>query len=147
MPKNVMDYELFYKEIFAPLEEKYGALDEDTITSIIGFSAGGPVSLSKIEDKKLYVTCELAVYPEQRLSSEGLKYELFSVGTHSDDWCRTVFSALGGLSLDAELGDKHTIDISGVVEGPEATDKVQLNLFSKTIIGNEKYGLYEVIDA
>ena len=71
-----MDYEKFYNELFAPLEEKYGELDEDTITSIVGFSAGGPVSLSKIENKKLFVTCELAAYPEQRVSSEGLKFVL-----------------------------------------------------------------------
>ncbi|KPK48793.1 MAG: hypothetical protein AMS22_14740 [Thiotrichales bacterium SG8_50] len=141
-----MDYEKFYKELFAPLEEKYGVLDEDTITSFVGFSAGGPVSLSKIEDKNLYVTCELAVYPDQRVSSEGLKFELFSIGSHSDDWCRTVFTAIGELSFEAELGDRHKINITGLVEGPEATDKIQLHLFSKTKIGNETYGLYEVVD-
>ena len=145
MPKKVMDYAKFYNELYAPLEKKYGVLDEDAITSIVGFSAGGPVSLSKIEDKKLYVTCELAAYPEQLPSTEGLKFELFSVGSHSDDWCRTVFSALGGLSFEAQLGDQHTINISGLVEGPEATDTVQLRLFSQTTIGYEQYGLYEVV--
>lgn len=141
-----MDYDKFYNDLFAPLEAKYGALDEDTITSIVGFSAGGPVSLSKIEAKRLYVTCELAAYPEQRVSSEGLRFELFSVGSHSEDWCRTVFSALGGLSFEAELGDQHTINIAGVFDGPEAIDTVQLRFFSKAKIGNEQYGLYEVVD-
>jgi hypothetical protein len=141
-----MDYEKFYKELFAPLEEKYGVLDEDTITSFVGFSAGGPVSLSKIEDKKLYVTCELAVYPDQRVSSEGLKFELFSIGSHSEDWCRTVLTAIGDHSFEAELGDRHRIHITGLIEGPEATDTVQLRLFCKSTIGNVEYGLYEVID-
>lgn len=141
-----MSYEQFYGKLFAPLEEKYGALDKDTITSIVGFSAGGPVSLSKIDNKKLYVTCELAVYPEQRTTSEGLKFELFSIGSHSDDWCRTVFSAIGNLSFEAELGDQHTINIAGLFDGSEANETVRLRLFSKTKIGNENFGLYEVLD-
>ncbi|GAD01130.1 hypothetical protein AALB_1210 [Agarivorans albus MKT 106] len=111
----------------------------------MGFSVGGPVSLSKIEDRKLYVTCELAAYPEQQASAEGLKFELFSIGVFSEEWCRSVFTALGNLTFEAKLGDRHTINISGLIEGPEATNTVQLRLFSKTDIGNEKYGLYEVV--
>ena len=141
-----MGYENLYKELYAPLEEKYGPLDEDTITSIVGFSVGGPVSLSKIEYIKLFVTSELATYPEQILSTEGLKFELFTVGSHSEEWCRTVFTAIGDHSFEAELGDRHRIHIAGLIEGPEATDTVQLRLFSKSTIGNVEYGLYEVID-
>lgn len=147
MQRGLMNYEAFYKELFAPLEKKFGVLDDETITSIIGFSAGGPVSLSKNQARKLYVTCELAAYPEQKLSAEGLRFELFSVGTFSDEWCRTVFSALGNLSFDAELGDQHTIRISGLVDGPESPDMVKLQLFSQTTIEGKRYGLYEVVAA
>lgn len=142
-----MNYEAFYKELFAPLENKFGVLDDETITSMIGFSVGGPVSLSKNETRKLYVTCELAAYPEQKLSTDGLRFEMFSVGAFSEDWCRAVFTALGNLSFDAELGDQHTIGISGLVDGPESPDMVKLQLFSQTTIEGKRYGLYEVVAA
>lgn len=137
-----MNYVKFYDEIFSALEKKYGKLDNETITPIVGFSVGGPVSLSKIETKKLYVTCELSVHPNQKPSSQGLQYELFSVGNFSEEWCRSVFTALGNLSLEAELGDKHTINISGITEGPEI---VKLRLFSQSTINNKQYGVYEVL--
>ena len=140
-----MDYEKFYGILFKPLEDKYGPLDKETIMSIVGFEAGGPVSLSQKASIILYVTCELAAYPEQKPSSEGLRYELFSVGDSSDDWCRKVFSALGNLSFNAELGDQHTVDISGVIEGPDAVDTVKLNLFCTADYEGKKYGLYEVV--
>lgn len=65
------------------MNAQYGAFDTETLTAVIGFSAGGPVSLFKKEEKRLYATCELAVYPEQVESSEGLKYEFFSEGRFS----------------------------------------------------------------
>lgn len=142
-----MDYEKFYNELFSELEEKYGKLDDETISSIVGFSAGSPISLSNIEAEKLYVTCELSTYPEQKLSSQGLRYEFFSVGEFSEDWCRSVFTALGSLSFDVELGDQHTINISGLIEGAEAVDTVKLRLFSQAIINGDRYGLYEVLVA
>ncbi|MGX5202414.1 hypothetical protein [Aliikangiella sp. IMCC44632] len=140
-----MDYEVFYNKLFEKLESKYGKLDDETITSIVGFSAGGPVSLSKIGSKNLFVSCELASYPEQQKSSEGLNFEFFSVGKFSEDWCRSVFTALGGLSFDAELGNEHRINISGLVEGPETVDQIRLKLFCQTKIDGKKYGLYEVL--
>ncbi len=140
-----MDYEKFYTELFKDIERKYGSFDEDTLTSIIGFSGGGPVSLSKKAENDLYATCELAVYPEQYKSSENLNYELFSVGNFTADWCQSVFTALGNLSMGTELGDGHTIDISGVVEPDDPVTEIKLKLFSKTKYKGKDYGLYEVL--
>jgi hypothetical protein len=69
-----------YQALFASLVAAYGPLDAETITGVIGFSAGGPVSLCTIETRGVIVTCELSVYPEQRTSAEGLKYEFLSLG-------------------------------------------------------------------
>jgi hypothetical protein len=145
MAKKAMDYETFYAALFRELESKYGPLDSETVTSIVGFSAGGPVSLSKLERKKLFVTCELSVYPEQRKSKENLNFELLAIDDFSEDWCRKVFTALGNLSMNSVLGNNHTIDISGVVEKSSVAKKVQLKLFSKTKYENKNYGIYRVV--
>ena len=140
-----MDYQELYSELFKEIENKYGPIDEVTLTSVIGFSGGGPVSLSTIEKKNLYVTCELSVYPEQHKSSENLNYELFSAGSFNSDWCRSVLTALGNLAVNAALGDEHTIDISGVVDADDTVQKVKLRLFSKIQYEGNDYGIYEVL--
>jgi hypothetical protein len=141
-----MDYETHYRELFKPLEMARGTLDSDTLTSIIGFSAGGPVSLVKIEKKSIYVTCELSVYPEQKRSAEGFRFELLSLGSFDAETCRSVFTALGALSMDATLGNGHTVDVSGVVASKRISN-VKLKLFSKSTIDNELFGVYEVLPA
>lgn len=142
-----MDYRDFYKKLFSSLEEEFGELDEETITSIIGFSAGGPVSLCKQSKSHLFITCELSCYPDQKYSTDGLKFELFSVGNFSEKWCRSVFTALGNLSMNAQLGSGHTIDISGVVEPDSVVKKVSLQFYSWLEYEEKRYGLYQVIPA
>jgi hypothetical protein len=90
------------------------------------------------------VTCELAAYPEQRPSAEGLRFELLSTGDLSIDWCRSVFTALGGLSMHASLGHGHTVDISDVVGEGDPIAQVRLELFSSTDLEGERYGVYRV---
>lgn len=140
-----MDYDKLYSELLKPLTVKYGELDEETLSSIIGFSAGGPVSMSTIESIGLYVTCELSTYDEQIKSSEKLNFEFFSKGNISGELCRSIFTALGNLSFNTELGNKHTIGVNGVTGDMEGIETVKLKLFSKTKIGNGLYGLYEVL--
>jgi hypothetical protein len=140
-----LNYEEFYKVLFEPLVEKFGEIDDETITSVIGFSGGGPVSLSSIRERNLYVSCELSCYPEQNLSSEGIRYEFFSQSEFSEDWCHAIFTALGGLSFQSELGDGHRIVTTGLIDGGEAVDEIQLKLFSKSEIDGSSYGLYEVL--
>lgn len=41
-----MDYEKFYRQLFAPLEVMLGPVDRDTIVAIIGFDAGGPLAFA-----------------------------------------------------------------------------------------------------
>jgi hypothetical protein len=130
-----------YRALFADLEARFGQLDLETLTSVIGFSGGGPVSLNSIGHRKIFVTCELSLYPEQKKSSEGLKFELLSSGSFERDTAQEVLTALGVLSMDEQLGHGHTVDISNVsaVKSP-----VKVMLFSRTSIGNEPYGIYEV---
>jgi len=68
-----MNYEQHYSNLFEQLEDAYGKLDTYTITPIIGFSAGGPVSMCERKAARLFVTCELSVYKEQLISTDGLR--------------------------------------------------------------------------
>jgi hypothetical protein len=112
----IVDLSDYYSQLFGPLETEFGPLDPETITAVIGFSAGGPVSLSFRREPKLFVTCELSLYPEQVQVAEGINYELFCVDQFSEDESRKLFTALGALAMDSELGTGHTIDVTGVID-------------------------------
>jgi len=74
-----MDYQRFYKQLFQPIEERIGPVDETTIMAIIGFDCGGPVSLCTVGRGRkpfvTYITCELAVRDEQQPAEFG-RYEV-----------------------------------------------------------------------
>ena len=140
------DYQAHYDELFRALETEHGKLDELTLSSIIGFDAGGPVSLSSIARRKLFVTCELSLYPEQLASAEGFNYELLVRGWLSQSLSRELLTALGDISMRATLGHGHTIDVSGVMP-PDSLGVVQLLEYSRTSIGARSFGIYEVADA
>ena len=137
-----MAYEQHYSNLFQALEDAYGKLDTDTITAIIGFSAGGPVSMCKRKAALLFVTCELSVYEEQQTSTDGLKFELFSKDDFDQEQAHAIFTALGRLSTEAQLGNDHTVDLSPIAQA--RTHVVSLNLFSKATIEGAEYGLYRV---
>ena len=64
-----MDYKRFYKQLFRPIEDRIGLVDEASVTAIIGFDCGGPVTLCTVgrgrEQFVTYVTCELSVRDKQ----------------------------------------------------------------------------------
>jgi hypothetical protein len=133
-----------YETLFRDLEGAHGRLDRETLTAIVGFNAGGPVSMRQLEKKRIYVTCELSLYPEQKESAEGLKFELLSLGAFDEDTCRILFTAIGDISLNEMLGDNHTIDVTAILESP-ATSVVRLKLFSDCEIGERRFGVYQVV--
>jgi len=51
---------------------------------------------------------------------------------------------LAALGMEAELGDGHTVDISGVVEDDDPVKVVSLSLFSSIVYHGKKYGIYQV---
>ena len=133
-----------YATLYAGLVEQHGPLNEDTISSVIGFSGGGPVSMCQIGQKDVFVTCELSLYPEQISSTDGFRYEFLSSGGIGVDVCRAIFTALGNLSMDAQLGDGHTVDMSGIL-GADGINTVGLRKYSTSRIGNDMFGIYEVL--
>lgn len=136
-------YQAHYDQLFGPLETEHGKLDESTLTSIVGFDAGGPVSLSCIASRDLYVTCELSVSPDQVPSAEGFNFELLVRGWLGEAAARDLLTALGDLSLRAQLGEGHTVDVSGVLPAGQP-QRVCLREYSRALIGGRDYGIYEV---
>ena len=137
-----MAYEQHYSNLFEQLEDAYGKLDTDTITAIIGFSAGGPVSMCERKAARLFVTCELSVYEEQLTSTDGLKFELFSKDDFDEEQAHAIFTALGRQSMEAHLGNNHSVDLSQIAKARSRV--IRLHLFSKATIEGVAYGLYQV---
>ena len=136
-----MSHQQYYAALFARLEEEFGKLEPETITGVIGFSVGGPVSLCQQRRSGLFVTCELSVYDEQKVSSEGIKFEPFSKDDFDEREARSILTGLGALSMEAQLGNNHTVDVSIAEAG---VNVVKLELFSNTKIEGRAYGLYRV---
>lgn len=138
----------FYQHLFSKVEKTAGTpLDPNTITAIIDFSAGGPVSLRSIHEKRIYLTCELAMQDGQQPSADGaLRYELMTEEHFSEDTARALLTALGNLSQNAILGKGHTIDVSWALESDDPYI-VKLELVHKFSFEKNSFGIYRVIPA
>lgn len=139
-----MNFQRFYKSLFEPVESDLGRLDPMTLTAIVGFSAGGPVSLSTIgltEGRALvtYLTCELAVHPSQRPSKVG-KFELLMT-CDSQQWARNILTRIGDMSLEVELGPGHSLDIGAWVEASNPIQGVLLEPAYSTRINKRTYAI------
>lgn len=119
-----MDYQDFYARLFAPLEERLGSLDPDTLMAIIGFDEGGPLNLCTIGrnaggDVVTYVSCELAVREDQVPNASG-RYELLVSGS-DEDWIRQVITDTGDMSLRTAFNDGDTLDIGAWVDDDDGS--------------------------
>lgn len=116
-----MDYQLFYKQLFQPIEDRLGAFDKAGIFAIMGFDGGGAVNLSTIGRDRLqfvtYVTCELAIRDEQKPANFG-RYEVM---TTCDDqrWARDILTRVGHMRLkragiypNTSVGRNESIDLA-----------------------------------
>jgi hypothetical protein len=133
-----------YEALFASVVERLGVLSPNTFTAVIGFSAGGPVSMVQVQGQHAFVTCELSMYPEQIPSSEGERYELLCRIPLSDRQTQVLLTGLGALSMEAELGEGHTIDVSAFEVEPSLA-VVKLSHFSSAVVNGKRCGIYEVL--
>jgi hypothetical protein len=138
-------YAKFYAVLYRKLVREYGPLDAKTLMAIIGFNAGGPVSLCRVRSRQLYVTCELCFYPKQIRSTEGLRFELMSRIRLSQQRMHILLTRLSEFSFQEQLGDTHTIDVSAVMQGGPKI--VRLELYSMSRIKRRRYGIYQVVSA
>jgi hypothetical protein len=135
-----------YASLFADIEREFGPVSADALTGIVGFSAGGPISMCRVGKGRVYVTRELSLTPEQKPSAQGLQFELLSRLPLSEADTQDFLTSIGSLSLDSKLGDRHTVDVSAV--SPSASiRKIRLKLHTSCEIDGSQYGVYEVCDA
>jgi hypothetical protein len=133
-----------YERLFKPVVREYGSIDDNTITGIVGFGAGGPVSVCRTTSRKIYVTCELSLYASQHVSSDGIRFELLSRSSFGESATIAMLTALGNLSMSTDLGEGHTVDLTGAL--PElGITAVRLRLYSRVGVFRSKHGIYEVV--
>ena len=135
-----------YDALFAEIVSTFGVLRSETMSAVIGFGAGGPVSVAVVDRKPVYVTCELSLYPEQVPSAEGVRFELLFESTLNQSDIQNLLTALGRFSFNAQLGDGHTIDISSI-SPPDGPKLISLRHFSSILTPSGSFGIYQVIPA
>ncbi len=145
---TTLKFDALYRELFATVSESLGSEDSSTVSSLIGFSAGGPVSLSVFRSATqsqfvTYVTCELAAYDEQGTDASP-HFELL-VSTDEEDFARELLTGLGALSLEASLGHHHTVDVSGIITEDATVAGVVLEEYSRVAVQGEVYAILRVI--
>jgi hypothetical protein len=143
-----MNYEAFYRSLFAPIEAILGPLDRNTVFHIVGFDCGGPINFCTIGADKgdrfvTYITCELAVRMEQKPSSFG-RYEIL-VTSDDDKWVTSTVTKLGRLSLEEQLGHGHTVDIGVWGEPTALIQGIVLEELCEVPIDGNRYGIMRCI--
>jgi Suppressor of fused protein (SUFU) len=134
--------EQFYERLFAPLSKLVGPIDKDTVVALIGFDAGGPLNFCTIgrhagHPFPIYVSCELAVRPDQ-VPSESGRYELL-VSCDDESWVRSILTRIGRMSLEAAFGAGHTLDIGPWVDPVDRIQGVAFEELYSTQVSAEGY--------
>lgn len=146
---EIGDVKSFYAELFKPVEAAFGPMDAETMMAIIGFQAGGPLSLCTFGREKqpfvTYVSCELACYQGQQPSPDG-PFELL-ITCKDEGWARIALTSVGQLSFEAPLGHGHTVDLGGGEEEDigGTLEGVVLERFSTSQIGGRPYSILRAI--
>lgn len=133
-----------YARLFDRLARENGEIHNDAITGIVGFSGGGTVSMCQVGEERGYVTVELSLCAQQKVSAEGIRFELLSRSGLSTETTHSMLTAIGNLSMSAMLGNGHTIDLTQVVQSSDVR-QVRLQLYSKVGLLWSKFGVYEVV--
>ncbi|HYV48886.1 MAG TPA: suppressor of fused domain protein [Myxococcaceae bacterium] len=146
---EINDWDAFYRRLFKPLEADLGKVSEKAMVPIIGFSGGGPPSLSAVGRARggftTYVTRELACYPEQVDADDGGgPYELL-ITTNELPWALGAFTGVGRVSFEAALGPGHTLDLGTFAEPKDRLQGVVLDRVVTVPFGRKKFGILRAI--
>ena len=138
-----MDYNRFYKQLFQPIEERIGHVDEASIMAIVGFDCGGPVTLCTVgygrEQFVTYVTCELSVRDEQQPAEFG-RYEVMMT-CDDEAWARKILTKVGQMSLEAVFEHGHTVDIGQIVGADFPLQGLVVEEFARVAVDGRDYGI------
>jgi hypothetical protein len=138
-----MDYQRFYKQLFQPIEERVGHVDEATKMGIIGFDCGGPISLCTVgygrEQFVTYVTCELSVREEQQPGGFG-RYDVMMT-CDDESWACKILTKIGRMSLKSVFEHGHTVDIGQIVVPECPLQGLVVEEFARVTIDGRGYGI------
>jgi hypothetical protein len=143
-----LDYQRFYKQLFAPLEAQIGPIDPATLFAIIGFDCGGPLNFSTIGAERgdsviTYVSCELAVREEQVPSDFG-RYEILCT-CDDEQWVRSNLTNIGRMSLESKFGHGHTVDMGEVVGSEAIIQGVVFEKQCSATINGKSHAIFRII--
>src|SRR5215831_1103300 len=139
-----MDNKKFYSKLFAPVEKKIGRIDRESVVSIIGFDYGGPLNFCTVGRDSgaqfvTYISCELAIRDEQLPSGVG-RYELMMTCSN-ENWCRSILSNIGRMTLGEAFSLGHTLDIEAWVGKRARIQGVIFEEFASVRIGRKQFGI------
>lgn len=143
-----MNYKAFYDKLLQPVVTTIGEFDDSTLSSVVGFDAGGPLSFRTITESnsnstKTYVSCELAVRQKQLPSSNG-RFELMAI-CDDEDWVRSVLTNIGEMSFDAAFDHGHTLDIGPWVDDDSKIQGVMFDCAFKCEVDKTPYCILRVV--
>ena len=141
-----MDYRKFSAKLFEPIEARLGPLDQETLLAIIGFDAGGPLNFCTVGKERnssfvTYISCELAVRGDQKVGELG-PYELMMT-CDDENWCRSILSEVGRMSLEVAFGHSHILDIGPWVRKRFPIQGIAFEAFASVRIGRRKYSILQ----
>ena len=138
-----MDYNQFYAQLYRPIEERIGRVDETTIMAIVGFDDGGPVRLCTVgygrEQFVTYVTCELAVREEQQPAEFG-RYEVMMT-CDDEAWASEILTKIGQMSLENVFEHGHSVDLGQIVGPYCPLQGLVVEEFARVTVDGRGYGL------
>jgi len=126
-----------YDDLFAPLEARYGPLDDIILSSPMMMFG---MSFAIRQQDGLYITYEPYHLIETK-SREGLKFALFTASDHPQDVVTDFLEELARWVLENEIGDGDEIDLTKFEAEDLPWKAARVSLFSRTPVG---YGLYEI---
>lgn len=136
-----------YDLIFAPVISSLGAFDSCCLTAIVGFWAGGPISLQTIGRERnepfvTYVTCELAVREDQMPSDVG-HYELL-ITCDDENWAWTILTKVGQMTTETAFGSGHTLDIGPWVGEDDRLQGLAFEELCRSVVGEDNYAVFRL---
>jgi hypothetical protein len=134
---------VFYKHLFAPIEKRLGAIDQNTLIALMGFEYDGLLNFSTVgagrEPFVTYVSCELALRDGQKIDDTG-PYEVM-MACNNKGWALDMLTRVGRMSFQSLFAHGHTIDISPVVDQKFTTRGLLVEEFAKVMIDQSPYRL------
>ncbi|MBD3679252.1 MAG: hypothetical protein HUJ27_12755 [Rhodobacteraceae bacterium] len=131
------DYFEIYDDLFAPLEARFGPLDDIVLSSPMMMFG---MSFMMREQDGLYVTYEPYHLVETK-SREGLRFALFAASDHHQDVMTAFLEELARWVLQNEIGEGDEINLANFETEGLPWKTARVSLFSRAPDG---YGLYEI---